>query len=346
MLPGGGASENRNLIQHEPMNIKQPDCRQLSRLFRRILLAAGPVLLALVANAQPVTYQAVRTNWVQRAVTNIVVVTEPKLYVVNEYHTNTVPRFITNTVEMERTVWEEHYVTNVFRRIFTNPVPKTVTNFFVENQYWTNVVPIYRTNWVNTYVTNWLTLTETNLVVLDVVQTNLVLNYRTNRSTVTVTNWSLVFLTKTNWVGGERTNFTTINMPAPVSDAAADSLVDQDAASPTAVTSPGVLPKDFMLAWRRTGAERIEIALQSAPATTAVSRIPVSEWRVERTDSTVLLMGHDDLFTGDLPNGDYIVTAKYDPQNGSPALTLGGTIKVTAGAGMHQIRAAPVDRQH
>ena len=203
----------------------------------------------------------------------------------------------------------EHYATIVFRRIFTNPLPKTVTNFFVENQYWTNIVPIYRTNWANIYITNWLTRMETNLVVLDVIRTNRVVNYRTNQSTVTVTNWSLVFLTKTNWVGGVRTNFTTINMPVPSPDAATPPE-DQDAPANAAVAPQGASPTDFLLPWRRTGGERTEITLQSAPATAATSRIPVNEWRVERTDSTVLLMGHDDLFAGDLPNGDYLVTAK------------------------------------
>lgn len=319
--------------------------RWFSRVLRVILLAAGLAGPVFSAGAQTPTFEIVRTNWVARTLTNVVVVTMPRLYVVNEYRTNILTGYITNIIEIQRTQWDEQFVTNLMRYMHTNLMVKTLTNFVSMSRYATNVVALYQTNWIthletnvfrvdryrtnriNIFNTNWLNQTETNTVSVALI--------RTNRATVTLTNWGAVLLLKTNWISRNQTNLAVVNLPTPTA-----------AASGSSATIPAMAPpQDFILTWDRAAGGDNEIGLQLRSAADPATIIPASEWRVERSDTAVLLMGHGMVFSGELPDGDYNVTVKYHPEPAGAAVSLGATIQVTASAGSHQAPATVIDRQ-
>lgn len=315
----------------------------LARVLQMALLMAAITATSLSVHAQTPTFEVVRTNWVQRSLTNVVVVTMPRLHVVNEYRTNTLLSYTTNTIEIQHTEWAERLVTNLVRHVRTNLATKTLTNFITMNLYATNVTARYQTNWatrfetnvfrvdlyrtnrINAFTTNWLTQTVTNILSVEMV--------RTNQATVTLTNWGTVLLMKTNWVSHNLTNLATVNLPASPTETSAS------------VTNSAIVPpKDFILTWGKAAGGKNETSLQLKSASDAATIIPASEWRVERADATVLLMGRGVVFTGELPDGDYRVTVKYHPAPAGSLVTLGGTIKVTAGAEPHQSPATVIDR--
>ena len=123
------------------------------------------VLAAAVLSSAPSTRGDtvfVKTNFVERWVTNTIEMSIPVHRVVNEYHTNVHQRFTTNVVDF--------YATNVVRVVSTNNILLTVTHTNVLQAYQTNYRTLNLTNWSTVLVlkTNWVNQMMTNVVELDV----------------------------------------------------------------------------------------------------------------------------------------------------------------------------------
>jgi hypothetical protein len=58
--------------------------------------------------------------------------------------------------------------------------------------------------------------------------------------------------------------------------------------------------------------------------------LQVQQWRVEREDGAILLFGQDQDFKRELPVGNYRVEAKLKVEGDNPALSVRGTLSVTA----------------
>jgi hypothetical protein len=104
----------------------------------------------------------IRTNWVERWITNFIEIRMPLNRFVNEYHTN----------------WVTEFRTNVFNVYATNRLSRTLTNHFQVDAFRTNFVSAYQTNWKTLDLTNWQTaiVMKTNWVtqpITNVVQVDL-----------------------------------------------------------------------------------------------------------------------------------------------------------------------------
>lgn len=96
-----------------------------------------------VTSAIGMQANVVRTNWVERWITNLIEVRMPLNRFVDEYQTNWVTRYRTNRIDV--------YATNLVTRTLTNRI----------------VVDAFQTNFVTAYQTNWLTQVVTNEVQID-----------------------------------------------------------------------------------------------------------------------------------------------------------------------------------
>jgi hypothetical protein len=127
----------------------------------RWLFVIGSGLLAFCCHslsAAPAGSTVVRTNFVERWVTNAIEVRIPVNRIVNECHTNFLQRVTTNVVEA--------YVTNILTRTVTNQIPVTITRTNLVQNYQTNYKTLNLTNWTTVLVlkTNWVTRAVTNVV--------------------------------------------------------------------------------------------------------------------------------------------------------------------------------------
>ncbi len=84
----------------------------------------------------------IRTNWVERWITNNLEVYVPANRFVTEFHTNVVVRTRTNVVDV----------------CTTNLVTRHVTNTLQVSLFRTNFIQAYQTNYRNLNVTNWSTV--------------------------------------------------------------------------------------------------------------------------------------------------------------------------------------------
>ena len=123
-----------------------------------ILASLSPLILAASAGQ-------VRTNWVERWVTNSIEVTVPANRFVTEYHTNVVLHVTTNVVDV--------YATNLVTRQFTNLVVVDAFQTYFVRAWQTNYRTLNVTNWTTAVVlrTNWLHQTVTNVAEVDLPQT-------------------------------------------------------------------------------------------------------------------------------------------------------------------------------
>lgn len=280
-------------------------------------------------------FEVVTTNWVQRALTNVIEVRVPKVVMVDEFRTNITLSFATNTIEVKRTVRVDQFKTNVTYSFQTNWVARQLTN--------TTVLDRYHTNVVENYTTNWLTRVQTNTLVVDHVRTNLLYAYHTNLTTLNVTNWETVLIMKTNWIKKPITNLVAIDVPADSPPLAAAPPATTTTADKKASGTEGVAGPRFedtsglMFEWSRPGDSQKEIVLTLKSANDSTTTLQVQEWRVEKSDATVLLMGRRAEFRGELPPGNYSVTVKARRSENSPILTLSGSIKVTPDAETHRV---------
>ncbi len=109
-----------------------------------------------------------KTNYMDRWITNNVVVTMPRNLFMDVFHTNYVAQYSTNVIDVFRTNYLAAYQTNQVDVFVTNTVPVNVTNLA---QAWvTNTRTFWLTNLttVVSFKTNLVSLVATNVVEIDV----------------------------------------------------------------------------------------------------------------------------------------------------------------------------------
>ena len=271
--------------------------RKLPRVIALGLLITALPFQILPANAaRPVIVNTTITNALTRYLTNVIEISIPNNVFVDEFRTNRVRRDVTNLVDV--------YQTNIVFQYRTNVKTLTLTN-------WENLVLI-RTNWVNQPVTNIVEFTRTNFVML------------------TVTNWKPVTVTTTNFVFRPGTSPAEIPQPIP---SAAPASVPAVSGTPALTAEPlpiaSATDRDRGLELElthvavptRPGQFPIRLTLLSAAGTT----LPVSEWRVEKTDGGGLMVGAKTEFSTVLPAGIYRVTARVPAADGTTKNVRGKT---------------------
>lgn len=223
---------------------------------------------------------------------------------VNETQTSWIPRVITNVIEVR--------------------IP---TNIFV-NVYRTNQFDVVRSNVVNVYRTNWLDRTETRVVPVDVTRTNFVTSYQTNVQTLTLTNWETVLVMKTNRVTQRVPNVVEIDLPADGPNAIKTTSPDK------ATSPPATAVEGFALDTATTGKaavnDLIEVEFKVISPDGTTPTLAAYEWRVERTDGSVLLFGQTPEFRRELPFGTYKVEAKVQAGKKSAPVRVRSVVEVTA----------------
>ena len=88
----------------------------------------------------------------------------------------------------------------------------------------------------------------------------------------------------------------------------------------------------FVFEWGLASDDTKDVVVSLKSASDPTKTLPVQEWRVERTDAAILVMGNRAEFKGQLPAGDYNVAVKSRIDSKSPIVKLKGTIKVTSDA--------------
>jgi len=157
----------------------------------RVMVLAGIAAGLFTATAWA---SNIRTNWVERWVTNTVEVQMQANRFVTEYHTNLLERVSTNVVDV--------YATNYLTR--------TVTNRLLVDLVQTNFVRAYKTNFQSLNLTNWTT----------------VLMFKTNWVNQPVTNVVEVEMAAQSSGGSSQSKSTPPESPASVTiDPPSDALV-------------------------------------------------------------------------------------------------------------------------
>jgi hypothetical protein len=256
------------------------------------LRAAGWLVLLTLPGASMVQgneINLVRTNWVQRWITNLIEVQAPANHFVNQYHTNWVNKFWTNMVDV--------YSTNNVTRFQTNRV----------------VVDAFRTNFVQAYQTNSKTLHITNWTTVLVLHTNWVTQQITN-----VVDLDLP--AKRSEKAGPRASNQSMEPTAAIAQIDPPPAEAQ-ASEPLAIAAskvPRLLPNN-----------QVEVKLIVHWTNDTTAPVQVQQWRVEREDGTILCFGQEQEFKRGLPTGKYKVKVKAQREANGPLLAALGTLAVT-----------------
>lgn len=283
-------------------------------VFRGRLQALGAVLMfnASVAVALGGEVYTVRTNWVERWITNLIEVRMPTNRFADEYRTN----------------WVTQVRTNLINRYTTNWITLTFTNVVRVDAVRTNVAQVSATNWQTVMVprTNWVTQRVTNLVQVDAV--------RTNFAQVSATNWQTVLMLRTNWVTQRVTNISEIEVAAspsrPVESAGSKQAVMVEPAPPKpAPAQPDALVLEAARTARPASGQQLEVQLKVKWAADQPVPPRVQQWRIESEDGAILCFGQSQEFKRELPAGRYKVTAKVQRLPNGPLLGALGTLTVT-----------------
>jgi hypothetical protein len=294
----------------------------------------------------PAGFEAVdvlRTNWIPRVITNVIEIRMPTNIFITEYRTNRFVEWRTNVVDVYRTNRFVEWRTNVIDVYRTNWVTRTRTNMIAIEQTQTNLVTAYQTNLniiiltnletVLVFKTNLETKALTNSVMVEQTRTNLITRYQTNVNTLTLTNWETVLVIKTNRVKqpvAKLVEATLAAAPADVAKAAGGG--ESKVATPTASTN-----LESGTGWTVEAARtekpptdnQVEVQLKLKSAGDAVSTLTLQEWRVERTDGSVLLFGQGQEFKRELPPGIYKVQVTARLAEGSPSELARANLEVT-----------------
>jgi len=207
--------------------------------------------------------------------------------------------------------------------IQTSFVPRVITNV-IEMRVPTNIfVNLYRTNLVTRYQTNLNLLTQTNFVT----------RYQTNVNTLTLTNWEAVLVFRTNWIKRPITNLVQIDMPAERADATRAARAIESKGN-TATTAASAASTDGpILEAMRTAKPSVngqaEICLRLKSAGDETPKFSSQEWKVERTDNSVLLFGRGPEFKREVPLGAYKVEMKARSAEIGPPVRVRGDFEVT-----------------
>lgn len=246
---------------------------------------------------------------------------------VSVIHTSFVPRVITNVIEVR-------VPTNIFITVYR-------TNQFEALR--TNVLDVYRTNWVRTTRTNTIPveLTQTNLVtryqtnVNVLTRTNFVTRFQTNVNTLTLTNWETVLVFKTNRFTQPVTNLVQVDLPSAgaATVATAEKNEPKGDTAAAVATQPPTTTDGFLLEVARTAKPlangQAEISLKLKSVKDGTLNFSSQEWKVERTDNSVLLFGRGPEFKRELPLGTYKVEVKTRVTETSPIVRVRRSVEVT-----------------
>jgi hypothetical protein len=269
-----------------------------------------------------------RTNWVEKAITNVVEVRMPKNVFVNEYHTNWVEQVQTNLVvrELPRKVVVDFVHTNVSTHYTTNYINKSEER--------TVYIDVLSTNFVDHFRTNVKFLHLTNDVAVNLVKTNFIDRLRTNWQTLNFTNFQTVLVMKTNWVTQHVTNVVQIDSAAKAASASSSST------SPVAATKAERQPLRAaanaadgpILEGAKTGSQPennlVEVVLRVRWPADASDAPRVQQWKIEGQDGAFMSVGQEQTFKKELPVGTYKIEATL--KSTAPSHVLRGTLVVTA----------------
>jgi hypothetical protein len=238
--------------------------------------------------------------------------------------TNLVDRWVTNTAEIKLQVnrFVTEYHTNYVTRVETNYVNLFSTNLLTA--YVTNRIQATKTNYVDVFYTNTIALTVTNMLFRDSYHTNFVQSYQTNLKTLTLTNWTTIVALKTNWITQPLTNVVQIDLPSEAPQASAP------LAKAPAPGNSELLAIQATRTARLNFNNQVEVHLTVSWAQTPSAPVQVQQWRIERQDGSILCFGQEPDFKRTLPQGTYkvVVKAQRDPKG--PLLAALGTLTVSS----------------
>ena len=267
-----------------------------------------------------------RTNWIPRVITNVIEIRMPTNNFITEYRTNRFVEWRTNVIDV--------YRTNRVTRTRTNTIAIEQTQTNLVTAYQTNLNIITLTNWktVLVFKTNLATKTLTNSVMVEQTRTNLITSYQTNVNTLTLTNWETVLVIKTNRVKQPVAKLVEVNLPAAPADMVkapgAESKIATATASATLESGTG-WTVEAVRTEKPPADNQVEVQLKLKSAGGAVSTLTLQEWRVERTDGSVLLFGQGQEFKRELPPGTYKVQVTARLAEGSPSELVRASLEVT-----------------
>lgn len=274
-------------------------------LYMRIACAVLAAGVYDASAAGKTEINVVRTNLVDRWITNSVEVRMPANHFVNEYRTNWVPLYRTNQV----------------------------------NLYRTNVVTLQKTNVLDVYRTNLVTWRVTNTVPVQVFETNLVTSYRTNWKALTLTNWETVLVFKTNWVHQPMTNLVHVDVqdqPPSLAEVPQASPLRSEASVQPAAPWPSVNSSEpLQIDATKIGAvvnSRAQVQMKVRPTLAKSPAVQVQQWRVESEDGRILSFAQEQEFKRELPLGRYKVEVKTKGPGARTVVTTRATLTVTAAA--------------
>ena len=237
------------------------------------------------------------------------------------------------TVTETQTSWIPRAITNIIE-------VRIPTNIFI-NVYRTNQIEVVRSNVVNVYRTNWTERTETRVVPVDLTRTNFVTRYQTNLNTLTFTNWESVLVMKTNRVTERVPNVVEIVLPADGLDTSTTTSNTKASVPATTTVASAAVLEGLALDTATTGKavanDLIEVRFKLKSADGAAPRLATYEWRVERTDGSVLLFGQEPEFKRELPLGTYRIEVKTRAVTSSPYIRVRGVVEVTDSAVIQQM---------
>jgi len=285
-------------------------------------LAAGAFLQSVNCAETYVT----RTNWVEKAITNLVEVRMPRNVFVNEYWTNLVEQVHTNVVirEVPRKVVVDFVHTNVITHYSTNYINKSEERMVY--------VDVISTNFVDHFRTNVKVLHLTNEFAVNLVKTNFVGRYRTNWQTLNFTNFETVLVMKTNWVTQPITNLVELDLPAksappssPVSSPISNAKPERQSAKPIVSGADGPVLEGTKTG-NHPGNNFVEVLLRVRWPGDAADA-PVQQWKIEREDGAFLSVGLEKTFRKELAAGSYKIEARL--KSDGPVQIVRGMLVVT-----------------
>jgi len=252
--------------------------------------------------------------------------------VVAVVRTNLVDRWITNTTEVQMQVnrFVTEYHTNWVAVVHTNVVNLYSTNLLTT--YTTNRIVQIRTNVVDVLATNLIARTVTNRLILDTYETNFVQAYQTNLKVLHLTNWMTVLAFKTNWVTKPLTNLVEIEMARDNAAVPPPAAASVPAAHVPLIKTPAIpeaLSLQALRNARTTANNLVEVQIKARWTQTPEAPVQVQQWRIEREDGSILCFGQDAEFRRALPAGTYRVLLKAQRNSEGPLLAAIGTLTVT-----------------
>jgi hypothetical protein len=305
----------------------QPDDMNGTARMRPVGLAASLAVGTFLQSLNGAETYVTRTNWVDKAITNVVEVRMPKNVFVNEYHTNWVEQVHTNVVtrDVPRKV--------VVDFVHTNVITHYSTNYINKSEERTVYFDVLSTNFVDHFRTNVKALHLTNDIAINLVKTNFVDRYRTNWQTLNFTNFQTVLVMKTNWVTQPVTNFVQLDLPARSAPASSPSTPVAAPKSERQVSKASIRSADGpILEGAKTSSNSdnnlVEVLLKVRwPADTAGTP-SVQQWKIEREDGAFMSVGQEQTFKKELAIGTYKIEVRL--KSDGPVQVVRGTLVITA----------------